>query len=32
MVHSIGENIGHPGDEKNLELMMKLREVFKEWY
>ena len=27
-----GENIGHPRDEKNLELMMKLREVFKEWY
>jgi general stress protein 26 len=30
--HGTGENIGHPGDEKNLELMMKLREVFKEWY
>jgi len=30
--NGIGENIGHPGDEKNMELMGKLREVFKEWY
>ena len=30
--HGIGENIGHPRDEKNLELIIKLREVFKEWY
>ena len=30
--HGIGENIGHPRDEKNVELMMKLRDVFKEWY
>jgi general stress protein 26 len=30
--HGIGDNIGHPRDEKNIELMMKLRDVFKEWY
>jgi len=30
--HGIGENIGHPKDEKNIKLMKKLREVFKEWY
>lgn len=30
--HGIGENIGHPRDEENIELMAKLREVFKEWY
>lgn len=30
--HGIGENIGHPRDEKNVELMAKLREVFAAWY
>lgn len=30
--YGIGENIGHPRDEKNVELMIKLRDVFKEWY
>jgi general stress protein 26 len=30
--HGIGENIGHPRDEKNAELMSKLRAVFAEWY
>lgn len=30
--HGIGENIGHPHDEKNTELMAKLRAVFAEWY
>jgi len=30
--HGIGENLGHPRDEKNLELMKKLRAAFAEWY
>ena len=30
--HGIGENIGHPCDEKNEEIMGKLRTVFAEWY
>jgi len=30
--YGIGENIGHPHDEKNMELMAKLRAVFAEWY
>jgi general stress protein 26 len=30
--HGIGENIGHPCDQKNAELMAKLRSVFAEWY
>lgn len=30
--YGIGENIGHPRDEKNMELMVRLHEVFKEWY
>lgn len=30
--HGVGENIGHPCDEKNAELMSKLRTVFAEWY
>jgi Uncharacterized conserved protein len=28
----IGENIGHPHDEKNVELMKRLRAAFAEWY
>ncbi|HHV08931.1 MAG TPA: pyridoxamine 5'-phosphate oxidase family protein [Clostridiales bacterium] len=30
--HGIGENIGHPCDERNSELAAKLREVFSQWY
>ncbi len=30
--HGIGENIGHPLDDKNTMLMKKLRQVFAEWY
>ena len=30
--HGIGENMGHPRDEKNAELMTKLRAVFAQWY
>jgi len=30
--HGAGENIGHPRDVKNAELMSKLRTVFAEWY
>lgn len=30
--HGIGENIGHPCDEKNRELSSKLREAFSAWY
>lgn len=30
--HGVGENIGHPRDVKNAELMSKLRTVFAEWY
>jgi len=30
--HGTAENIGHPLDEKNAELMAKLRAVFAEWY
>ena len=30
--HGIGENIGHPRDEKNHGLMDKLRHAFREWY
>lgn len=30
--HGIGENIGHPRDEQNAELMAKLRAVFAAWY
>jgi len=30
--HGMGENIGHPCDEKNAELASKLRAVFSEWY
>lgn len=29
--HGIGENIGHPRDEKNTALMEKLRCAFREW-
>ena len=30
--HGIGENLGHVCDEKNAEIMSKLRAVFAEWY
>jgi general stress protein 26 len=30
--HGIGENIGHPRDEKNAAVMAKLREAFAAWY
>jgi general stress protein 26 len=30
--HGIGENIGHPRDEQNAELMKKLRKAFATWY
>lgn len=30
--HGVGENIGHPCDEKNASLMNGLRRVFAEWY
>ena len=30
--HGIGEHFGHPHDEKNVELMAKLRKAFAEWY
>ena len=30
--HGIGENLGHVCDEKNSEIMSKLRAVFAEWY
>jgi len=30
--HGIGENIGYVRDEKNTEIMSKLRTVFAEWY
>lgn len=30
--HGIGENIGHPCDERNTALAAKLREVFAAWY
>ncbi len=30
--NGIGENIGHPRDEKNAEIMSKRRTVFAEWY
>lgn len=30
--YGVGENIGHPRDMKNAELMSKLRTVFAEWY
>lgn len=28
----IGKNIGHPHDERNIALMIKLREAFAQWY
>ena len=30
--HGTGENLGHVRDEKNAEMMSKLRTVFAEWY
>ncbi|MDD4493466.1 MAG: pyridoxamine 5'-phosphate oxidase family protein [Eubacteriales bacterium] len=30
--HGIGENLGHVLDDKNKEIMSKLRAVFAEWY
>ena len=30
--HGIGENLGYVRDEKNAEIMSKLRAVFAEWY
>ena len=30
--HGVGENLGYVRDEKNKEIMMKLRVVFAEWY
>jgi general stress protein 26 len=30
--HGIGENIGHPREERNVALMKKLRNVFSAWY
>lgn len=30
--HGIGENIGHPREERNIVLMKKLRDVFSAWY
>ncbi|MDR1206262.1 MAG: pyridoxamine 5'-phosphate oxidase family protein [Peptococcaceae bacterium] len=30
--HGAGENLGHVRDEKNAEIMSKLRTVFAEWY
>jgi general stress protein 26 len=30
--HGIGENLGHVRDERNEEIMSKLRTVFAEWY
>ena len=30
--HGIGENLGHVRDDKNSEIMSKLRTVFAEWY
>jgi general stress protein 26 len=30
--HGVGENIGHPKDERNRERMAKLRDVFRAWY
>lgn len=30
--HGIGENMGHPCDERNAELASKLRAVFSKWY
>ena len=30
--HGIGENLGHVRNEKNAEIMAKLRAVFAEWY
>lgn len=30
--HGIAENLGHPCDEKNVEIASKLRTVFNEWY
>lgn len=30
--HGVGENIGHPRDERNADLMAKLRAAFAAWY
>lgn len=30
--HGVGENIGHPRDERNAAVMAKLREAFAAWY
>jgi len=30
--HGIGENLGHVRDERNADIMAKLRTVFAEWY
>jgi general stress protein 26 len=30
--HGAGENLGHVRDERNVEIMSKLRTVFAEWY
>lgn len=30
--HGLGEDIGHPYDDSNAEIMSKLRTVFAEWY
>ena len=30
--HGLGENLGHPRDEKNVELMVRLRAAFAAWY
>lgn len=30
--HGVGENVGHPRDEKNASLMERLRKVFAGWY
>ena len=30
--HGVGENLGHVQDEKNAEMMAKLRTLFAEWY
>ena len=30
--HGIGENLGHPCDEKNLDINSKLKTVFSNWY
>lgn len=30
--HGVGENLGHPHDERNVALMVTLRDAFSQWY